>query len=307
MPRELNTPRTISIQARLNNLGKQLGISSNVAQKMRYSYFQDGFLTRLAHSPYQQNFVLGGALLLLKLVKSISQPRPTQDADFTCVGLLADATSISAVLKTIVQLPWNDEVSFEASEIRLKPLQQGTMSVLRARIPARLGNAQEVLMLDLVFGTALVPGPQLRPIPMTLDPSANVHLLTYPLESVLGGKVASMLQHEAGNTRYKDYFDLHAVATAQDLDGSTLEAALEALCQALGLIRDPTNVVFASPTFPTDPKQVTNWNTFVKSDGLDALAPSFGEAIAMVRALYGPVLAGAAAGHRWDHVLQQWV
>jgi hypothetical protein len=307
MPNNLDTPRTISIQARLDNLGRRLGILANIPQVMRYFYFHDGFLARLARSPYQQHFVLGGALLLLKFVHGLTQARPTQDADFTCLGLPPDQTSLGAVLQTIVQVPWGDEVVFDAGAIRMQQiLQQGTTQGLRARIPARLGNAREVLPLDLAFGTMLIGGPQLRQVPTTLDPSVTIPIYTYPLETVMGGKVAGMLLHGAANTRFKDYYDLHALARTQDWDGSALQAALAATCHSQGLVPDPTSVVFASPAFLTDPQQLQGWGRFLSSNGLAARAPSFAEAITIVRQLYGPVLSGTAGGLSWDHTAQRW-
>jgi hypothetical protein len=163
-----------------------------------------------------------------------------------------------------------------------------------------------VLPLDLVFGTVLVPGPQLRRLPTTLDPTVTVAVYTYPLGTVLGGKVASMLLHGAANTRYKDYFDVCALARAQDFDGSALQTALVAICQAQGLVPDPSNVVFASPAFTLDPQQLQGWNRFVASYRLAAGAPSFAEAISVLRALYGPVLSGSAGGLTWDHTAQRW-
>lgn len=306
--RNLDTPRTISLQSRLNRLGRSLGIPANVPQVMRLFYIQDAFLARLALSPYQQHFVLGGALLLLKTVQNLSESRPTQDADFTCIGLAPDEMLIGTILQDIVQIPHTDEVIFDASVLAIETIQQqGALKGLRARIPARLGNAREMLSLDLVFGTALVSGPQVRQVSMTLDPLVTVSLLTYPLQVVMSGKVASILLHAVNNTRYKDYFDLHVLARKQDFDGSTLETALQATCQAQGVALDPSNAVMTSPTFLTDANQLKQWERFVTHSGLEARAPSFAEAIMAVRALYGPVLAGAAAGHRWDHMLQQWV
>lgn len=307
MPNTLDTPQTISIQARLTNLGRRLGISGDVPQAMRRLYFLDGFLARLAQTPYQSQFVLGGGLFLLKLALGATKARPTQDADFTCLGLSNDPATLGPVLKTIMQAPWSDAVVFDEAHLRLSViLQQGPLVGLRARLPARLGNAREVLTLDLAFGTALVPGPQLRAVPTTLDPSVTILVYTYPLETIMAGKVASMLFHGAQNTRYKDYFDLHALARTQDFDGSALAAALVATCQAQGLALDPTTVVFASPTFLTDPQQLQGWNNFVASNGLAARAPTFAEAITTLRVFYGPVLSGSASGLTWDHTAQRW-
>lgn len=307
MPNNLDTPQTLSIQARLDTLGRRLGLAANIPQVMRYFYFQDGLLARLARSPYQRQFVLGGALLLIKLVHGLTLARPTQDADFTCLGLPPDAASLRAALETIVQVPWNDEVVFDAGAVRVQQtLRQGTAHALRARLPVRLGNAREVLPLDLAFGTVFVGGPRLRQVPTTLDPSITVPIYTYPLETVMAGKVASMVLHGAQNTRFKDYFDLHALAYSQDFDGTRLETALVATCQAQGLVPDATNAVFASSAFVTDSQQLQGWSAFLASNGLAASAPSFAEAIVTLRAFYGPVLRGAVGGLTWDHTTQQW-
>lgn len=100
--------------------------------------------------------------------------------------------------------------------------------------------------------------------------------------------------------------NLHALARTQDFDSNTLEAALVATCQTQGLAPDPTNVVFASTAFLTDPQQLQGWSNFVASNGLAARAPSFAEAITTLRAFYGPVLQSTVSGLTWDHIRQQW-
>lgn len=307
MPNNLDTPQTISIQARLTNIGRRLGIPGDVSQAMRRLYFLDGFLARLAQTPHHSQFVLGGGLFLLKLALGATQARPTQDADFSCLGLSNDATVLLPALRTIVRIPAADAVVFDEAHIRLNTImQQGPLFGVRARLPARLGNARELLALDLAFGMPLIPGPQLRAVPTTLDPSITIPVYTYPLETIMAGKVASMLFHGAQNTRFKDYFDLHALAYTQDFDGAILEAALVATCQVQGLALDPTNVVFTSSTFLTDPQQLQGWTALTTSSGIAARAPTFAEAIMTIRALYGPVLTGSASGRTWDHAAQLW-
>lgn len=307
MPNSLDTPQTISIQARLTNIGRRLGIPGDVSQAMRRLYFLDGFLARLAQTSFHQQFVLGGGLFLLKLALGATLARPTQDADFSCLGLSNDPGVLRPVLQAIVHVPEADAVVFDETHMRLNTImQQGPLVGVRARLPARLGNARELLSLDLAFGMPLVPGPQLRAVPTTLDPSVTIPVYTYPLETIMAGKVASILVHGAQNTRFKDYFDVHALAHTQDFDGSTVEAALVATCQVQGLALGPNNVVFASPTFLTDPQQLQGWSALVTSGGLASRAPSFAEAITTVRELYGPVLSGNASGRTWDHTAQRW-
>src|SRR5260221_9985748 len=161
-------------------------------------HFPAGCLARLTPTPYRIQFVLGGGLLVLNLGVGAAQARPTQDADFSCSGLTNGLATLRPVLQAIVGVPQPDAVVFDDARIRLMVImQQGPLLGVRARIPARLGNAREVLTLDLAFGMPLVPGPQLRAIPTTLDPAVTIPVYTYPLETIMAGKVASILFHRS--------------------------------------------------------------------------------------------------------------
>ena len=310
MPPTHNTPEIIGIQARLKNLGLHLGLHGDVTYLMRLLYTFDGFLARLANSAYHDRLVLGGGLFLWKVTLGLQSSRPTQDADFTCLWPVpADANGLRAVLQQIVAVPAADPLMFAVHDIALHPILQGRPDLgQRARLPVYLGKAQQVLSLDLTFGTALLGAPQLRQIPTTLDPSVTIPVLTYPLESVMAGKVAAALKHGAQNTRYKDYFDLYLLAQSQDFNGTGLYCALALISQAEGFALDATNEVFASPGFLTDPVQLAGWAAFVRiTNKVRAVVmPDFATALTLVRALYVPVLTGAAQGQIWDHTTQRW-
>jgi len=56
-----DTPAARSIRQRLTNSATSLGIRSMEAMRL---YFLDGFLARLAQSPYQGHFILSGGFFL---------------------------------------------------------------------------------------------------------------------------------------------------------------------------------------------------------------------------------------------------
>lgn len=66
-----------SLSARINNIVKAEGITSSYAYSR---FFFDAFLKRLAQSPYRDNFVLKGGLLLSSLIGA--SERSTVDIDF---------------------------------------------------------------------------------------------------------------------------------------------------------------------------------------------------------------------------------
>lgn len=314
-PSALTTPG--KVQNRLNTIGQQLPLPiSNrpMPQLMRQLHMLDVFLDRLARSPHQQQFILGGGLFLFKLTLAGSgHLRPTQDADFVCLlhndpqtlrGALVDIVTTTAGVSRLVA----DFVDFDPTAITIQPIMgNAPQGGQRALLPAALGAGQEKVSLDLAFGASLVPGPYLRNVPTILDTTVTIPTWTAPLEVIMAGKVVSFLKHGAGNTRYKDYFDLWSLATTQDFSGDRVQDTLVTAAQKEGIPLDPQAVVLADPGFPLDPTQLQQWQSYLTREGLASRAPTFAESIAVVRVFYAPVVAGAVHSKIWRYVSRQWL
>ena len=303
MPQD--TPRAIGLRQRLQNAGQPLQLSLN---EMLRLYFLDGVLRRLEASAYHPRFVLGGALLLYKLVLGPALARLTQDSDFSVQVLPADAHAIQAVIQAIVTPILSDELVFDPTSVFVAPNMAGNPQAgLHARLTGYLGKARDTVSLDCSFGPVFPPGPQLRQLPSTLPGQPPIPVWTMPLEDILAGKVEGMLRRGASSTRYKDFWDVARLAETQDFQGDLLRSTLVDTCAYYGTPLTTSSEVFASVTFPTDQAQVANWQRFLARIRGTALAmPTFTTVIQQVRALYGPVLTDQMHGKTWHHQSAGW-
>ncbi len=297
-----DTPTARSIRQRLTNSATALGIRSMEAMRL---YFLDGFLARLAHSPYQGHFILGGGLFLYKVVLGPTRTRVTQDSDFTLLGLTP--AQVPAALQAIVAQTIADELVFDPQTVVVQPIMVAQPQMgLRARFTGHLGQAVDRVTLDLSSEPIPRPGPQLRNVPATLPQQSAVSVLTYPVEGVMAGKVEGMLRRGPLNTRFKDYYDLYRLAQTQDFVADAVDLALRDVCAHHQTPLAP-NSVFLDPAFPTDPVQLSGWQRFVNATYLPGGMPSFADVIDLIRRLYVPLLQGIVGGLRWDHLQGRWL
>ena len=77
----MRTKNAMQLKARINNMAKEAGIP---AQAMMQSYLLERLLERLAESPWRDNVVIKGGVLISSLVGVGS--RTTMDLDTTVRG-----------------------------------------------------------------------------------------------------------------------------------------------------------------------------------------------------------------------------
>lgn len=78
----MRTKNAMQLKARINNMAKEAGIP---AQAMMQSYLLERLLERLAESPWRDNVVIKGGVLISSLVGVGS--RTTMDLDTTVRGV----------------------------------------------------------------------------------------------------------------------------------------------------------------------------------------------------------------------------
>lgn len=308
MPKRHNTPQTISIMTRINQLTQKLALAPERASQITLTmYIQEAFIVRLIASPYWEALTLGGSQRLYRrdILQGLIGARPTQDIDFRC-QLENNPAVLLEMVRQITSLPAEDGVAFDAS-IQLKPiLEQTGHPGMQVRVDGFVGVARATLWCDLAFGTPLVPGQETLLFPRLLHPDESLAVHSYPLEAVLAGKLAALLKHGNQDSRCKDAYDIWFLAQRLDFIGATLRAALEAACTYQGVPLDPDAEAFASPAFLTDAHQLSLWDQFARRIGTRGEVPAFAVAMEMVRRLYGPVLRGEVGGKLWDHRVLRW-
>lgn len=258
-----------SIRQRLRNELRARG--EDVALGLQ-RYAAERFLYRLGQSRHRARFVLKGATLF-----SIwgTTYRPTRDIDFTGYGssekedVIRDLREICAVPDDVAQLLFDTE-SITAEPIRDDSEYHG----LRIRIRAKLGESDIPVQIDIGFGNAIVPGPEETEVRTILgDPPPQI--LAYPHESVVAEKLNAMVTLGERNSRYKDFYDLHAMANAFEFDKDTLVRAIRATFERRRTALAAALPVPLTPAFYANKDRLTQWQVYVTRNNLAGASPDF--------------------------------
>jgi predicted nucleotidyltransferase component of viral defense system len=211
-----------SVAARLLDRARQTG---DDYQTLLTSYCLERFLYRLAVSDRRDRFVLKGAMLLR--LWSDRPYRATLDLDLLRRGDGA-FDAIRDDLRVIVATPVPpDAVDFDGERIRIEAIRaEDEYAGTRATLPARSGKARLMLQIDMGLGDAVWPAPHTCAYPTLLDFPAP-ELFVYPREAVVAEKIEAMVVLGDRNSRIKDFFDLHHLATRFEFDRATLAEAMQ--------------------------------------------------------------------------------
>jgi len=210
-----------SIAARLLNLAKHTGDDYQV---LLTRFCLERFLHRLGASSVRDRFVLKGAMLLRSWSE---QPyRATRDLDLLRRGdgsFEMIRPDIQTICGTAVA---PDGVVFAADALRIEAMRPEDESAgVRVILPARCGSARLRLQIDIGVGDAVWPSPQPCAYAALLDfPAPEV--LAYPREAVVAEKLEALVVLGDRNSRIKDFFDLHHLASRFTFDRLTLVEAV---------------------------------------------------------------------------------
>ena len=230
-------------------------------------YGLERLLYRLAHSQYQDQFVLKGALLFE--LWTHHPYRPTRDLDLEGQGDNRIAR-IKQVFAEIIGQPVEDDgLIFDSKSLRVARIkEEQEYEGLRINFIARLERAKIHLQVDVGFGDIIVPAPEEIEYPRMLDfPSAR--LMAYPKETVVAEKLEALVKLGMVNTRMKDFYDLWKLARHFDFNGDLLCGAIKSTFE-----RRRTEVPAATPLalteeFSHDAQKAKQWQAFVRKSNLD--------------------------------------
>jgi hypothetical protein len=282
-----------SVAARLLNQARQTGDDYQV---LLNRFCLERFLYRLGKSAVRDRFVLKGAMLLRIWT---DQPyRATRDLDFLRRGdgaVEAIRADIRAVCSVAVE---PDAVVFDADGIRIEAIRAADeYAGIRVKLPARCGTARLNLQIDLGIGDAVWPSVQSSAYPVLLDfPAPTV--LVYPREAVVAEKLEALVVLGDRNSRIKDFFDLHYLATHFEFDGATL---VEAVCRTFARRGTPIPAeapIGLTPAYWDNPTRPAQVRAFVRRSGLTLPDDPGTEFAGLIQAFLLPVLDALRDGHR---------
>ena len=156
-----------------------------------------------------------------------------------------------------------------------------------------------MLQIDMGLGDSVWPAPQPCAYPTLLDLPAP-QVLAYPREAVVAEKFEAMVVLGERNSRIKDFFDLHHLATNFEFDRATLAEAVRRTFERRRTPipgEDPIGLTRLYWENPTRPAQV---RAFARRAGLEVPDRPGEEFTRILYAFLSPVLEDLRRGTKRD-------
>jgi predicted nucleotidyltransferase component of viral defense system len=229
-------------------------------------YFLERFLYRLSVTPYADNFVLKGGLLLYTVLEQ--RARVTRDVDFLARRIQNLPTIIEETFRVIALLPCDDGVSYDTESISVERIKEDAdYEGVRVKLTAFLDRSRKVLQFDIGFGDVIVPAPVEMTYPSLLDMDPP-HLKAYTLESVIAEKFQAGVYLAEANSRMKDFYDIYELSQSFNFDGATLYEAVKETFEHRKTEMLETPTIFKDD-FATMPDKQIQWQAFQNRVGVD--------------------------------------
>jgi Nucleotidyl transferase AbiEii toxin, Type IV TA system len=184
-------------------------------------YALEGFLARLAASPYSDQLVLKGGMLLA----AFDARRPTRDVDLQARAIVGQRDDVLQLVRSIAAAPLADGLTFDTDAAIAETIRdEDEYSGVRVTLTATLASARLTLHVDVNIGDPIWPAPRTVALPRLLG--GSIDLIGYPLPMVYAEKIVTALQRGTSNTRWRDFADLYLLTGRHQVEGAELQGAL---------------------------------------------------------------------------------
>ena len=273
-----------SVHQRLLNEAKKSG--RPFVELMQY-YAIERFMFRLAQSPFEENYMLKGALMFFAWNTKL--PRPTKDVDL--LGRIDNSLDvvINSMKRICQQKVVQDGIIFLQESISATRITEDLeYKGVRVRIPGNLGTIRLSLQIDIGFGDVIVPKANKFTYPTILGFPAPI-LRGYSKESTISEKFQAMVKLGILNSRMKDFYDIWFLSQKFDFKGQTLSNALRKtfVNRNTDIVSNP--VVFEN-SFASDKDKQKQWQAFIQRTRLSDTPKKFIEVINKLKLFISPVI-----------------
>jgi len=282
-----------SVRARLLNLSRERQVEF---QRVLSEFAIERLLYRLGTSPHADHYVLKGATLFK--LWSDGGYRATWDLDLLGRGIRGTEQTL-ATIREVCSMPENDGITFDLESMTVEDIRaEEAYTGVRIRFEAHLDQARIPIQIDIGFGDAVTP-PAVRERYPTLLDHEPPRIFAYPRETVVAEKLEAMIALGVTNSRMRDFYDVHILASLFAFDGQMLARAVRATFDRRGTPFSDAEPIVLTREFLGAPERQTLWRTFLQRGRLEGPTDAADLADAL-RVFLGPVYASAAIGGTLD-------
>ncbi len=249
-----------SVFQRLLNHARDRGENFNL---LLLRYGVERFLYRLSVSPHAGKFILKGASLFL--VWEGQNYRVTKDADLLGPSDLK-TEDITGIFRELCRGGPDsvDGIRFLSDSVRATPIREETEDGgIRVTVVGLLHHARIHLQIDIGYGDAVTPAPEIIEFPTLLDGPAP-RLLAYSSYTVVAEKFEIIARLGIANSRMKDFSDLRLLSRLFEFDGRLLCRAVSSTFKRRATPL-PKGVPLAfTDEFRQDHQKQIQWRAFIR-------------------------------------------
>ena len=237
----IKTPE--QLKGAIRNLAKKKGIH---AQEVLQIFMFERIIERLSVSSYKDKFILKGGLLISAIL-GVAE-RTTMDMDTTVKGLPMDEQNIRKAISEILNQPVDDGIEFQLLD--LTPIREDDeYENFRASIQAAYGKMKIPMKIDITTGDEITPKEIQFSYPFLFD-DRRVMVKAYTQETILAEKYETIIRRNVGNTRARDFYDLHLLYRLyrENADWNLLKQAVLATAKkrdSLSVLQDTKRILLA--------------------------------------------------------------
>jgi predicted nucleotidyltransferase component of viral defense system len=261
-------------------------------------YALEGFLARLTNSPYAENFVLKGGVLLA----AFDTRRPTRDVDLSANRLPGDIDAMREVIQQIAAIRLDDGLDLHPDSATAETIrEENEYAGVRITLTATLSVARLTFHIDINIGDPVHPAPQPISLPRLLG--GTLQITGYPLTMVLAEKIVTMIQRGTANTRWRDFLDVYALTRHQTLDGEQLHASMT----TVATYRQTPLAPLADTLTGFAPLAQTRWAAWRRRQHLDPTTPeNFTDILTAITTFADPAITGQTKTLAWKPDTLTW-
>lgn len=255
----MKTKNAMQLKALIRNRAKEESVPP---QLIMQNYLLERLLERISLSPWREHIVVKGGMLISSLIGV--DKRSTKDLDTTVRGLELTHENAEAAFREIVSINADDDFNFEflrTEDIRETDDYPG----LRVHLIANYEKISVPVTIDVTTGDKITPEAIEYSYSLMFD-NRSIPLMAYPLETVLAEKLETVISRDVGNTRPRDYYDLHMLWTTRrsEISMKTLSAALEATAKKRGTFSSMANYREVMERVAADVGMLGLWSTYAR-------------------------------------------
>ena len=241
----------------IRNLSKEVGIEAHVLIR---KYMMERFLERVSSSKYNGSFILKGGMLVAAFVGV--EARATMDIDTTIKGIPVTIVDMERTITEISNIDLNDNVKFRIKKVS-EIMDEAEYSGIRFSMDALLDGAVIPLKIDISTGDVITPREIAYSYKLMFE-DRTIHIMTYPIETVLAEKLETVISRSITNTRMRDFYDIHILLKSQNIDADILALALERTAKKRGNFNLLENAESVLKVVKSDEDMKRLWDIYQK-------------------------------------------